>query len=450
MTDPENLLERNGPPSLCPTSGDGDEAPKLSEPKKGPPVAPKPTWFSQSLRKMRDEELKSFGGRAAPPPTRMSIKQKIHSFENFSSPDGGEGGGSRRPVAPCTPPPAVEKEGRCASRGMEEVRFPAERQPDAQQNHTAPPDEPPRPARPPGLAPVCGDDSAKSCRDRLTDASLKPTERDSESASAPPTEGRAVAPPTEGRAVAPPTEGRAAAPQDGEAFRKILIFSTQVPLPPFGGLMLSTLQCLQDIHVVILLKEEGAGLGFSIAGGCDLESKAPTVHRVFPSGLAAQEGTIRVGDQLLSINGQALQDVTHTAATAALRLGRSLKLAVVVVYKRAKEVGGASGGEDAASAAEEQGALLSIELEKGAGGVDFTLEGGKGSIHGDRPLLVNRIVEGGAAEQSGLRRGDELLMLQGVELQDTTRFEAWNAIKALPPGPFTLLVRRREAAPQDG
>uniref|UniRef100_A0A3B3BQR3 PDZ domain-containing protein n=1 Tax=Oryzias melastigma TaxID=30732 RepID=A0A3B3BQR3_ORYME len=381
-----------------------DEAPKLSEPKKGPPVAPKPTWFSQSLRKMRDEELKSFGGRAAPPPTRMSIKQKIHSFENFSSPDGGEGGGSRRPVAPCTPPPAVEKEGRCASRGMEEVRFPAERQPDEH------------------------------------------PEADSESASAPPTEGRAVAPPTEGRAVAPPTEGRAAAPQDGEAFRKILIFSTQVPLPPFGGLMLSTLQCLQDIHVVILLKEEGAGLGFSIAGGCDLESKAPTVHRVFPSGLAAQEGTIRVGDQLLSINGQALQDVTHTAATAALRLGRSLKLAVVVVYKRAKEVGGRDPPDlHVCVTAEEQGALLSIELEKGAGGVDFTLEGGKGSIHGDRPLLVNRIVEGG-----GLRRGDELLMLQGVELQDTTRFEAWNAIKALPPGPFTLLVRRREAAPQDG
>jgi len=36
-------------------------------------------------------------------------------------------------------------------------------------------------------------------------------------------------------------------------------------------------QQLLDIHVVILHKEEGAGLGFSIAGGCDLESKAPTV-----------------------------------------------------------------------------------------------------------------------------------------------------------------------------
>lgn len=38
-------------------------------------------------------------------------------------------------------------------------------------------------------------------------------------------------------------------------------------------------QQLQDIHVVILHKEEGAGLGFSIAGGCDRESKALTVSK---------------------------------------------------------------------------------------------------------------------------------------------------------------------------
>ena len=36
-------------------------------------------------------------------------------------------------------------------------------------------------------------------------------------------------------------------------------------------------QQLAHIHVVILLKDEGAGLGFSIAGGSDHESKAPTV-----------------------------------------------------------------------------------------------------------------------------------------------------------------------------
>lgn len=45
-------------------------------------------------------------------------------------------------------------------------------------------------------------------------------------------------------------------------------------------------------------------------------------------------------------------------------------------------------------AVEEQGALLTVKLENGAGGVGFTLEGGKGSIHGDKPIVINRILKG--------------------------------------------------------
>lgn len=58
---------------------------------------------------------------------------------------------------------------------------------------------------------------------------------------------------------------------------------------------------------------------------------------MFPSGLAAQEGTIQKGDQVLSINGQTLSGVTHSDATAALRQARTLTLAVVVVCKPSEE-----------------------------------------------------------------------------------------------------------------
>lgn len=37
------------------------------------------------------------------------------------------------------------------------------------------------------------------------------------------------------------------------------------------------LQQLDSIHVTVLHKEEGAGLGFSLAGGADLENKVVTV-----------------------------------------------------------------------------------------------------------------------------------------------------------------------------
>ncbi|XP_061563811.1 pro-interleukin-16 [Cololabis saira] len=222
-----------------------------------------------------------------------------------------------------------------------------------------------------------------------------------------------------------------------------------------------SVKTLINIHVIILHKEEGAGLGFSIAGGCDLESKTPTVHKVFPSGLAAQQGTIQKGDQVLSINGQTLHGVTHAEATAALRQTRGLKLAVVVVCRGAPQEsreGRGPAAEDSSPsyksfdlrcrgvAGDEWEAPVTVELEKGVGGVGFTLEGGKGSIHGDRPLIINRISNGGAAELSGLQCGDEVLQVQGVSLQENTRFEAWNMIKALPQGPVAVVVRRRQPA----
>ncbi|XP_036819336.1 pro-interleukin-16-like isoform X4 [Oncorhynchus mykiss] len=106
-----------------------------------------------------------------------------------------------------------------------------------------------------------------------------------------------------------------------------------------------TLKQFEHIQVVILHKEEGAGLGFSIAGGIDLESKATTVHRVFPHGLAAQEGTVEKGDEVLSINGQTLRGATHADATATLRQARTMRLAVVVVSK-GREGGGGNKTDD--------------------------------------------------------------------------------------------------------
>ena len=53
---------------------------------------------------------------------------------------------------------------------------------------------------------------------------------------------------------------------------------------------------------------------------------------------------------------------------------------------------------------------------------------------------------GGVAEESGLQCGDELLEVQGTNLQDMTRFEAWNIIKALPQEPITAVIRRRADA----
>ncbi|XP_058854909.1 pro-interleukin-16-like isoform X2 [Acipenser ruthenus] len=216
-----------------------------------------------------------------------------------------------------------------------------------------------------------------------------------------------------------------------------------------------TLKQFEDIHVVILHKEEGTGLGFSIAGGIDLENKVTTVHKVFPSGLASEEGTIQKGDELLSINGQSLKEVTHSEGTAILRQARMLKQAVIVICKsKESDTGNDESSESSLTTsavenpsmtdAEDAGSdTIAVELEKNAGGVGFSLEGGKGSIHGDKPLVINRIFKGGAAEQSRIQPGDELLQIQSTALQGLTRFEAWNIIKALPEGPIRAVIRRK-------
>ncbi|KAJ8247602.1 hypothetical protein GJAV_G00248180 [Gymnothorax javanicus] len=207
-----------------------------------------------------------------------------------------------------------------------------------------------------------------------------------------------------------------------------------------------TLKQFEDIHVVILHKEEGAGLGFSIAGGIDLENKATTVHRVFPNGLAAQEGTIEKGDEVLSINGHTLKNVTHSDATATLRQAKAMRQAVVVVCKIKEEENSDSTKDLLHSNTEQdltEGTTLTLDLEKTAGGVGFSLEGGKGSIHGDMAIVINRVFKGGAADQGGIQSGDELVQVQDTVLQGLTRFEAWNIIKALPEGPYKAIIKRK-------
>ncbi|XP_029412125.1 pro-interleukin-16 isoform X2 [Nannospalax galili] len=214
----------------------------------------------------------------------------------------------------------------------------------------------------------------------------------------------------------------------------------------------ATLKQLDSIHVTILHKEEGAGLGFSLAGGADLENKVITVHRVFPNGLASQEGTIQKGNEVLSINGKSLKGATHNDALAILRQARDPRQAVIVTRRVTLEATyDLNSSTDSAASAlsvsdvsveSAEAIVCTVTLEKTSAGLGFSLEGGKGSLHGDKPLTINRIFKG--TEQSEtVQPGDEILQLAGTAAQGLTRFEAWNVIKALPDGPVTVIIRRK-------
>ncbi|XP_021087347.2 pro-interleukin-16 isoform X2 [Mesocricetus auratus] len=214
----------------------------------------------------------------------------------------------------------------------------------------------------------------------------------------------------------------------------------------------ATLKQLDSIHVTILHKEEGAGLGFSLAGGADLENKVITVHRVFPNGLASQEGTIQKGNEVLSINGKSLKGATHNDALAILRQARDPRQAVIVTRRATVEAtpdlnsstdsAASSSAVSDTSGDSMEATVCTVTLEKTSAGLGFSLEGGKGSLQGDKPLTINRIFKG--TEQSEtVQPGDEILQLAGTAVQGLTRFEAWNVIKALPDGPVTVVIRRK-------
>ncbi|XP_048684207.2 uncharacterized protein LOC125625769 isoform X1 [Caretta caretta] len=161
------------------------------------------------------------------------------------------------------------------------------------------------------------------------------------------------------------------------------------------GLGEESLQHLKEIQVVVLHKDEGAELGFSVAGGSDQHERV-TIHRVFASGLAAQEGTIQPGDEVLSIDGHSLTGCSHGEALQTLHRAQAARQAIVVLRK---------------------------------GAVD-------GLPNGSLPAPVPQpppSAPGGPKDL--LQPGDELLQIGERSLQGLMWLEAWQLTRALPMDP---------------
>ena len=94
-------------------------------------------------------------------------------------------------------------------------------------------------------------------------------------------------------------------------------------------------------------------------------------------------------------------------------------------------------------ATEEEGETEVIEMAKGAAGLGFSVEGGRGSPKGDQPISVKKIFTGGVADRSGLLHvGDEIVEVNGRRLSNLTHFEAWTFLKAVPTGMLKIRIRK--------
>ncbi|CAD1469607.1 unnamed protein product [Heterotrigona itama] len=221
-----------------------------------------------------------------------------------------------------------------------------------------------------------------------------------------------------------------------------------------------------DVIVVLLHKENPSGsVGITLAGGADCEIKEITVHRVLAHSIADKDGRVQRGDRILSINGRSTHGLTHRESIAVLKQPRS---EVVLVVSRARSEDGCKLKSRTASvetiiegdiqfnvhssfvgfetndAAEDiaWGPPSVVAVYKDGTGLGFSLEGGRDSPLGDRPLLIKKIFTGGAAEKTGaLKAGDQLLEVNGYDVTRMSRIEAWSLMKKLHDGEVNLLVR---------
>lgn len=74
----------------------------------------------------------------------------------------------------------------------------------------------------------------------------------------------------------------------------------------------------EAIRKVRVVKQESGGLGISIKGG--RENRMPIlISKIFPGLAADQSRALRVGDAILSVNGNDLREATHDVAVQALK-----------------------------------------------------------------------------------------------------------------------------------
>ncbi|XP_025930240.1 inaD-like protein isoform X4 [Apteryx rowi] len=193
-------------------------------------------------------------------------------------------------------------------------------------------------------------------------------------------------------------------------------------------------------------------LGISIAGGkgSPLGDIPIFIAMIQASGMAARTQRLKVGDRIVSINGQPLDGLSHADAVNLLKNAYgSIILQVVAdtnISAIATQLESMSAGYNLNSSLEhpsedpEAPQPKIITLEKGSDGLGFSIVGGYGSPHGDLPIYVKTIFAKGAAADDGrLKRGDQILAVNGEALDGVTHEQAVAVLKR-QKGTVTLTV----------
>ncbi|XP_073715839.1 multiple PDZ domain protein-like [Misgurnus anguillicaudatus] len=164
-----------------------------------------------------------------------------------------------------------------------------------------------------------------------------------------------------------------------------------------------------------------------------------------PSGLAAQTNKLQVGDRIVCICGHSGEGMTHNQAVSLLK--NTTGLIQLQVVSGDPTVTGPSSEQTVGLTAsiifhDDLGPpqCKNISLERGPDGLGFSIVGGFGSPHGDLPIYVKTVFSKGAASEDGrLKRGDQIVAVNGQSLEGVTHEEAVGILKKTKGGDLKLL-----------
>ncbi|XP_036378484.1 multiple PDZ domain protein-like [Megalops cyprinoides] len=206
------------------------------------------------------------------------------------------------------------------------------------------------------------------------------------------------------------------------------------------------------VRTVEITRGPTDALGISIAGGkgSPLGDIPIFIAMIQANGMAARTHKLKVGDRIVSINGQSLDGLTHGEVVNMLKNAfGSISLQVIAdtnISAIASQVESMSTGSGLPSTPEAQTGepdapqAKTITLEKGSEGLGFSIVGGFGSPHGDLPIYVKTVFSKGAAAVDGrLKRGDQILSVNGESLEGATHEQAVAVLKR-QRGTVTLAV----------
>ncbi|XP_055218160.2 inaD-like protein isoform X3 [Gorilla gorilla gorilla] len=206
-------------------------------------------------------------------------------------------------------------------------------------------------------------------------------------------------------------------------------------------------------RTVEINRELSDALGISIAGGrgSPLGDIPVFIAMIQASGVAARTQKLKVGDRIVSINGQPLDGLSHADVVNLLKNAYGHIILQVVadtnISAIAAQLENMSTGYHLGSPTAEHHPEDTetpppkiITLEKGSEGLGFSIVGGYGSPHGDLPIYVKTIFAKGAAADDGrLKRGDQILAVNGETLEGVTHEQAVAILKH-QRGTVTLTV----------